>query len=124
MSSALLVHGQLAAHDTCGVVSVNLPRIRSFYGCHVYTSEHERHTMCMLCDRLNQGQQSEAVMYVQAIMTEPVIAADGHTYEKAAVHEWLLHHTTSPVTGDFLAHTRLVPNFLIKTVLARHQQHL
>lgn len=67
---------------------------------------------------------SEAVMCVQAIMTEPVIAADGHTYEKVAVQEWLLHHTTSPVTGDFLAHTRLVPNFLIKTVLARHQQHL
>ena len=54
MSPTLVVHGQLAAHDTCRVVSVNLPCIHSFHGCYVYTPEHEQHTMCMLCDRLNQ----------------------------------------------------------------------
>ncbi|DBA96197.1 TPA: hypothetical protein ACH3X3_002397 [Trebouxia sp. C0006] len=58
------------------------------------------------------------------IMSEPVIAADGHTYERAAVQDWLLHHKMSPVTGVSLAHTRLVPNVLIRSVLARHQQHL
>ncbi|KAA6428842.1 MAG: U-box domain-containing protein [Trebouxia sp. A1-2] len=58
------------------------------------------------------------------IMTEPVVAADGHTYERAAVQDWLLHHKMSPVTGVSLAHTRLVPNVLIRSVLARHQQQL
>ncbi|KAL0021774.1 hypothetical protein WJX79_008213 [Trebouxia sp. C0005] len=50
-------------------------------------------------------------------MVEPVIAADGHTYERAALEEWLLQHVTSPVTGDFLPHTRIVPNVLIKSAI-------
>lgn len=57
-------------------------------------------------------------------MTEPVIAADGHTYERKAVQECLQLHNTSPVTGSILAHIRLVPNVLIRNVLARHQQQL
>ena len=57
-------------------------------------------------------------------MTEPVIAADGHTYERKAVQEWLQHHSTSPVTGSTLAHMRLVPNVLIRNVLDRHRQQL
>ena len=51
---------------------------------------------------------------LQVVMVEPVIAADGHTYERAALEEWLLEHVTSPVTGDFLAHMRIVPNVLIR----------
>lgn len=58
------------------------------------------------------------------MMSEPVVAADGHTYEKTALQEWLQQHNTSPVTGVTLAHTRLVPNVLIRSVLARHQQQL
>ncbi len=52
-------------------------------------------------------------------MVEPVIAADGHTYEKAAIETWLQQHSVSPVTGDFLAHTRIVPNILIKSAIGR-----
>ena len=47
------------------------------------------------------------------MMVEPVIAADGHTYERAALDEWLLQHVTSLVTGNFLPHTPIVPNVLI-----------
>jgi hypothetical protein len=54
---------------------------------------------------------------LQVVMVEPVIAADGHTYERAALEEWLLQHVTSPVTGDFLPHTRIVPNVLIKSAI-------
>ena len=50
-------------------------------------------------------------------MQEPVIAADGHTYEQAAMKAWLQQHTTSPVTGNDLPHTRLVPNFLVKNLI-------
>ena len=63
----------------------------------------------------------EAVGCLQALMVEPVIAADGHTYEKAAIETWLQQHTISPVTGDFLPHTRIVPNVLIKSAIGTNQ---
>lgn len=50
-------------------------------------------------------------------MKEPVIAADGHTYERAAIEAWLLLNATSPVTGEFLQHMRLVPNILIRSLI-------
>ena len=55
-------------------------------------------------------------------MVDPVIAADGHTYECSAVEHWLQGSFTSPVTGDKLPHTRLVPNVLVKSALAQHAQ--
>ena len=50
-------------------------------------------------------------------MVDPVIAADGHTYERAAIQDWLQTHSTSPVTSLPLNHTRLVPNVLAKTAI-------
>lgn len=49
---------------------------------------------------------------------DPVIAADGNTYEKTGMEDWLRHHTTSPSTGKaFLHHClQVVFNMLIKTV--------
>ena len=55
-------------------------------------------------------------------MTDPVIAADGHTYERAALRAWLAHNSTSPVTGQPLLHTRITDNFLIKSAIARHKE--
>jgi hypothetical protein len=63
----------------------------------------------------------EAVGCLQALMVEPVIAADGHTYEKAAIQTWLQQNSISPVTGDVLAHTRIVANVLIKRAIATNQ---
>lgn len=55
-------------------------------------------------------------------MVEPVIAADGHTYERAAIETWLLENTTSPVTRKDLAHMRLVPNILIRGLIIERGQ--
>lgn len=52
------------------------------------------------------------------MMVDPVIAADGHTYERAAIQQWLQTHSTSPVTSIPLTHTRLVPNVLARTAIA------
>ncbi|DBA89960.1 TPA: hypothetical protein ACH3X2_004388 [Trebouxia sp. C0005] len=41
---------------------------------------------------------------MQAAMHDPVIAADGHTYERHAMEHWLLKHGTSPITGAQLSH--------------------
>ena len=54
---------------------------------------------------------------LQSILVDPVIAADGHTYERAAMAEWLQHRKTSPVTGNKLPHARLVPNFAVKAMI-------
>ena len=49
-------------------------------------------------------------------MVEPVVAADGVTYERWAIEKWMAQHgAASPVTPLDLAHSHLVPN----TALAR-----
>ena len=54
-----------------------------------------------------------SLMRSQAVMVDPVIAADEKTYERSAMQHWLLHHSTSPSSGNALQHQRLVPNVLI-----------
>lgn len=44
------------------------------------------------------------------IMAEPVFTADGHTYEKEAIAEWLKKHNTSPKTNLYLANKHLTAN--------------
>jgi len=46
-------------------------------------------------------------------MKEPVVAADGHTYEKKAIARWLRKSDISPLTGQQLPHKELVPNYLL-----------
>ena len=56
-------------------------------------------------------------------MHEPV-AADGHTYDKLAMEQKLQQHHSSPVAGSVLQHKRLIPNVIIKDVIAQQQQQL
>ena len=65
---------------------------------------------------------SHKAVHTQVVMVDPVIAADGHTYERTAIQHWLQSSSLSPVTGDKLPHTRLVPNVLVKSALAQHAQ--
>lgn len=39
--------------------------------------------------------------FVQGIMKDPVVCQDGHTYERAAIVEWLDQHGTSPQVRSF-----------------------
>ncbi len=44
-------------------------------------------------------------------MRDPVVAADGHTYERAGAERWFARHgAVSMVTGAPLPHAHLVPN--------------
>ena len=61
---------------------------------------------------------------MQTTLIDPVIAADGHTYERAAMQQWLQQHKTSPVTGASLAHFRLISNVIIKTAISSQQEQL
>ena len=51
-------------------------------------------------------------------MIEPVVAADGHTYERSAIARWLQESNRSPLTGGILAHSELVPNYLLLSSLS------
>ncbi|MCO5570840.1 hypothetical protein L7F22_024568 [Adiantum nelumboides] len=37
-----------------------------------------------------------------SLMQDPVITADGHSYERSAIEDWLKSHDTSPKTGEIL----------------------
>lgn len=51
------------------------------------------------------------------IMTDPVICADGHTYEKKHIQSWLAKNMTSPNTNAVLAHRQLVPNHSLRNLI-------
>jgi U-box domain len=50
---------------------------------------------------------------VQAV----VCVGDGHSYEQTAISEWLQTHDTSPVTGQPLATTDLLPNHALRQMI-------
>ena len=52
------------------------------------------------------------------LMADPVDTADGQTYERAAIEQWLQHHGTSPVTNARLGSKRLTPNLFAKKAIA------
>ena len=53
----------------------------------------------------------------QKIMKNPVIAADGHTYERVSIETWLTSNDTSPKTGDVLPHLAVIPNDGLKSII-------
>ena len=52
-------------------------------------------------------------------MLDPVMAADGNTYERVAIQQWLLHQRTSPMTRAALDFTDLYPNHEKKAEIER-----
>ena len=54
---------------------------------------------------------------MQDLFSDPVIAADDNTYERAAITEWLVKKGTSPMTNLPLEHLTLVPNTKLKDAL-------
>ncbi|GJP42599.1 hypothetical protein CLOM_g2145 [Closterium sp. NIES-68] len=52
------------------------------------------------------------------IMVEPVLAADGYTYEKAAIQMWLERTDLSPMTNEPLPHKHLMPNLVVRDLIA------
>ncbi len=53
------------------------------------------------------------------LMQDPVVAADGMTYERGAIERWLESHDTSPLTGEKLEHKHLLPNNLVRSQIRR-----
>ena len=51
------------------------------------------------------------------LLRDPVFCADGHTYEREAIEDWLRAHETSPKTGLRLKHKHLVPNYQCRSLV-------
>ncbi len=59
----------------------------------------------------------------QEVMVEPVTCADGHSYERQAIEQWLRQQTdremplTSPKTNEPLAHPHINPNHQLRALI-------
>ena len=51
-------------------------------------------------------------------MNNPVVAADGHSYDRKAIERWVCAHGTSPMTNMPLANMVFVPNILASKLVA------
>ena len=50
-------------------------------------------------------------------MVDPVVAADGHTYERASIEAWLAKNSTSPMTCERLQSRALLPNHALRNAI-------
>lgn len=51
------------------------------------------------------------------ILRDPVVAKDGHTYERSAISLWLETHKTSPMTKEEISSADLVANLNLKRLI-------
>ena len=51
------------------------------------------------------------------VMSDPVVTADGQSYERNAIEQWLRHSTLSPLTNEPLAHLNLTPNMALRRLI-------
>lgn len=55
-------------------------------------------------------------------MTDPVVAADGHTYEREAIMHWFSTSDISPLTGMHIPTTQVFPNFTLRKLSEEFQE--
>jgi hypothetical protein len=71
----------------------------------------------LLQSELVQAPHDYMCPITQEIMECPVMCTDGHTYERAAIAEWLSAHSTSPKTNIELSSKSLMPNHTLKAAI-------
>jgi U-box domain len=55
---------------------------------------------------------------MQEVMVQAMLCVgDGHSYEQHAISEWLQTQNTSPVTGQPLETTDLLPNHALRQMI-------
>ena len=57
------------------------------------------------------------------LLKDPVVAADGHTYERSAILQWFTQSTRSPMTNIAVPSTTVYPNHALRDrkMAVRHQ---
>ncbi len=49
---------------------------------------------------------------------DPVVALDGHSYEREAIEGWFRKSRSSPMTGEVLKSKQLIPNLSLKQAIS------
>lgn len=57
------------------------------------------------------------------IMDDPVICADGFTYDRCSIEPWLTNHNTSPMTNIELPNKTLIPNLALKEIIVEYKSN-
>jgi hypothetical protein len=55
-------------------------------------------------------------------MEDPVVAADGHSYDREAILQWFASSTMSPMTGMRMQTTQVFPNFTLRQLSEEFQK--
>jgi hypothetical protein len=59
------------------------------------------------------------------LFIDPVLASDGHTYERSAIIEWIKHHHgTSPMTRQTVKIQELKPNRIVKQLADQYRSSI
>ena len=85
-----------------------VPRILGQASSVSLEEEVERYKMSMVCP------------ITQVLMTDPVVAADGHSYERSAIEHWMRTSNKSPMTGAELANRMLITNHTLRSIIKDH----
>eukprot|EP00798_Chlamydomonas_sp_ICE-L_P032734 gene32734-33874_t len=72
------------------------------------------------------GQGPNPDMYTcpisHTVMLDPVIAADGYTYERTSIEQWLSKKATSPMTNAPMDPSALIPNHGLRSAIMEWKQ--
>ena len=61
----------------------------------------------------------------QEVMKDPVVAMDGHSYERKAIEEWFERGViSSPLTGSLLNSNTIVENHSLRQVIEKLREHV
>ena len=76
-------------------------------------------------ERMPKRPEDHSCPITYEVMTDPVTAGDGMTYERAAIEQWLSNRNNSPSTGAELPHKIVVPNQALKSIIRdwEEQEH-
>ena len=58
-----------------------------------------------------------------AVMKDPVICDDAHTYERSAIEKWLSTNSCSPITRQIITSDSLVPNIALRNIIQEYKKY-
>ena len=56
------------------------------------------------------------------LMADPVLATDGHTYERREIERWFRKKLTSPKTGEALGSAAVFPNHSMRRMIVEWRE--
>jgi len=57
-----------------------------------------------------------------AVMKDPVICSDGHSYERNAIEKWLSTKNHSPMTRQIITNNSLIPNIVLRNIIQEYKK--